>query len=167
MKSRPRGEIQELKTRERERATRARERGSALERRESGGFRRGGIAPQENDSTEAAAVCPVGCPVLAGRERAQGRRRSSDRRVRSADLFPLKKERMNANAPIGPSFSSRHTTSLRPPLPVPELTRRDTHPQVHGAAGGRRQAHTLTHTRCRTHTPTCPHTREPRFSSFS
>ena len=91
MKSRPRGEIQELKTRERERATRARERGSALERGESGGFRRGGIAPQENDSTEAAAVCPVGCPVLAERERARGRRRSSDRQVRSADFFPLKK----------------------------------------------------------------------------
>ena len=112
MKSRPRGEIQELKTRERERA---RERGSALERRESGGFRRGGIAPQENDSTEAAAVCPVGCPVLAERERARGRRRSSDRRVRAQNFFPLKKERMNANAPIGVLFFLFSSTSKKPP----------------------------------------------------
>ena len=165
MKSRPRGEIQELKTRER--ATRARERGSALERRESGGFRRGRIAPQENDSTEAAAVCPAGGVLFSLRERERGRRRSSDRRVRSAEFFPLKKERMNANAPIGPSFSSRHNDEPETAVSAPELTRRDTHPQVHGAAGGRRQAHTLTHTRCRTHTSTCPHTREPRFSSFS
>ena len=72
MKSRPRGEIQELRD-AKERATRARERGSALERRESGGFRRGGIAPQENDSTEAAAVCPVGCLFsLRKRERGAG-----------------------------------------------------------------------------------------------
>ena len=128
MKSRPRGEIQELKTRERERATRARERGSALERRENGGFRRGGIAPQENDSTEAAAVCPVGCPVLAERERAQGRRRSSDRQVRSADLFPLKKERMNANAPIRALLPFSSYNEQDAAVPVPELTRRDTHP---------------------------------------
>ena len=92
MKSRPRGEIQELKTRERERATRARERGSALERRENGGFRRGGIAPQENDSTEAAAVCPVGRPVLEEREKARGRRKSSNRRMRAQNFFPFKKE---------------------------------------------------------------------------
>ena len=95
MKSRPRGEIQELKTRERERATRARERGSALERRENGGFRRGGIAPQENDSTEAAAVCPAGCPVLAERERA-GQAEKLRRRVRAQIFSPSKKERMNA-----------------------------------------------------------------------
>ena len=94
MKSRPRGEIQELRD-AKERATRARERGSALERRESGGFRRGGISPQENDSTEAAVVCPVGCPVLAEREstrQAAGLRSASA----SADFFPFKKERMNA-----------------------------------------------------------------------
>ena len=91
MKSRPRGEIQELRD-AKERATRARERGSALERRESGGFRRGGISPQENDSTEAAVVCPVGCPVLAERERARGRRRGSDRRVRAQIFFPSKRK---------------------------------------------------------------------------
>ena len=80
MKSRPRGEIQELRD-AKERATRARERGSALERRESGGFRRGGISPQENDSTEAAVVCPVGCPVLAERESARQKRKGLSKRV--------------------------------------------------------------------------------------
>ena len=87
MKSRPRGEIQELKTRERERA---RARGSALERRESGGFRRGRIAPQENDSTEAAAVCPAGCPVLAERERA-GQAEKLRSASASAEFFPFEK----------------------------------------------------------------------------
>ena len=96
MKSRPRGEIQELRD-AKERATRARERGSALERRESGGFRRGGISPQENDSTEAAVVCPVGCPVLAERESA--RQAAGLRSVSaSADFFPSKRNDLNAYA---------------------------------------------------------------------
>ena len=53
----------------------------------------------------------------------------------------LKKERMDANAPIGALPSSRHTTSRKPPLSAPELARRDTHPQVHGA-GSRRTLRT-------------------------
>ena len=51
MKSRPRGEIQELRD-AKERATRARERGSALERRESGGFRR--AVPCDAEGEEVA-----------------------------------------------------------------------------------------------------------------
>ena len=78
MRSRSRGEIQELKTRWRERRERARERERAGEERErereSGGFRRGGIAPQENDGTEVAVCFVLWGGLFSLGERACGRR---------------------------------------------------------------------------------------------
>ena len=123
------------------------------------------------------SVCPVGRPVLAGREsvrqearrkRARGRSRArergaggvwrgSDRRVRLRDSLLSKKE--NLNAYLHPSesllpFSSYNEQDRRRVRAGADTLRHSTT----GAAGGRRRAHTHTHTHCRTHT-TQHHTR--------
>ena len=131
LRSRSRGEIQELKTRGRERRERARERERAGEERErereSGGFRRGGIAPQENDGTEVAVClsCGAACSRWAreraaggpaqesagqgSRKRARGRRRLAGLRSASAiaGFSPFEKggfERLSAPIRAPPSF---------------------------------------------------------------
>ena len=81
-------------------------------------------------------------------------------KVRSADFFPLEKgknERQRTHR--SPSFLFSSYNEQEAAASVLELTRRDTHPQVHGAAGGRRQAHTLTHTHAVEHTHPHAHTR--------
>ena len=131
------------------------------------------------------SVCPVGRPVLAGREsvrqearrkRARGRGRArergaggvwrgSDRRVRLRDFLLSKKEKMNAICTHrGPSSLSRHTTSKNAAASVPELTRCVTLPKVLPGGGAE---HTHTHTRTVEHTQHSTTHEGTWFSSFS
>ena len=121
------------------------------------------------------SVCPVGRPVLAGREsvrqearreRARGRGRARERGAGGAGLrsasaiagfSPFEMEEMNAY--LHPSehllpFSSYNEQDRRRVRAGADTLRHSTT----GAAGGRRRAHTHTHTHCRTHT-TQHHTR--------
>ena len=155
----------------------ARWRGERERERESGGFRRGGTAPQENDGTEAAVClsCGAACSRWAreraaggpaqesagqgSRKRARGRRRLAGLRSASAiaGFSPFEMEKMNAylhpTEPLLP-FSSYNEQDRRRVRAGADTLRHSTT----GAAGGRRRAHTHTHTHCRTHT-TQHHTR--------
>ena len=158
LRSRSRGEIQELKTRWRERRERARERERAGEEREreSGGFRRGGIAPQENDGTEVAVCLPCGAACSrwareraaggpaqesAGQgscKRARGRRRLAGLRSASAiaGFSHFEMEKMNACTHRSPFLLSRHINEQERRVRAGAGTLRHS---TTGAAGGRRR----------------------------
>ena len=132
------------------------------------------------------SVCPVGRPVLAGREsvrqearrkRARGRGRArergaggvwrgSDRRVRLRDFLLSKKENLNAylhpSEPLLP-FSSYNEQDRRRVRAGADTLRHSTT----GAAGGRRRAHTHTHTRTVEHTQHSTTHEGTWLSSFS
>ena len=96
---------------EREGATRAREReGARARERERERRIRSGIAPQENDGTEDAAVCPVGCLVHVLRsavreaQTREGAGQEAEFRWMSEcerDFFPFKGGKKSQSAPIG------------------------------------------------------------------
>ena len=166
-----------------------RERGSALERREreSGGFRRGGIAPQENDGTEVAvclscgAACSLGARERAAggpaqesagqgsRKRARGRRRLAGLRSASAiaGFSPFEKgdfERLSAPIGAPPSFLVIQRATKIAAASVPELTRCVTLSKVLPGGGAE---HTHTHTRTVEHTQHSTTHEGTWFSSFS
>ena len=87
----------------------ARERGSARERERERRIR-SGIAPQENEGTEDAAVCPVGCLVHVLRsavreaQTREGAGQEAEFRWMSEcerDFFPFKGGKKSQSAPIG------------------------------------------------------------------